>query len=350
MSSENKTRLAIIGAGPSGLAAAWKLRDDEELEITVFDKSRGVSGRAASRTRHGVRLDPGANYFRTDLPDISDLIHHQLPTNDLVEILGDIDVFDADGAISAGDPKLNLEKKWTYRNGISTIGKLLAEASGCNLRSGIRVHGIRQNPESQVWILKDEAGERLGYFDAVLIAIPAPQALDLLAPEDVGIAAALAPATYQRQWTFTFGYDSSQVSWPGDSYALINLDRAHDIAWLSRENAKLGRIPEDTLAVMAQMSPRWSAENFDRPPEELAVEVNQMLASFLDCKNDLESKWFDFQGWKFSLPTGQVNLEKAREVEACGIYLAGDALVGKGRVTEALQTGLDVADRIRDRV
>ena len=350
MSSKTKTRLAIIGAGPSGLAAAWKLRDSDDLKITIFDKSRGVSGRAASRARHGLRLDPGANYFKTDLPEISGLIHHQLPQDDLVEIVGDINVFDAAGTISAGDPKLNAEKKWTYRNGISTVGKLLAQASGCEIRSGVRIGGIRQNPESQVWVLKDDAGEKLGYFDAVLIAIPVPQALDLLAPEDVGIAAALSPATYQQQWTFTFGYDSEKSSWPGESYALINLDRGHDIAWLSRENAKPGRIPDDTLGVMAQMSPTWSLENFERTPDELAAEVNQMVAPFLVHQTAPEWKWFDSQRWKFSLPIGRVDLEKAREVESCGAYLAGDAVVGKGRVTEALQTGLDVAERIRENI
>ena len=61
MSTRRKKRLAIIGAGPAGLAAAWKLRDAGDIEITMFEKSQGVFGRAATRSRHGVRLDPGAN-------------------------------------------------------------------------------------------------------------------------------------------------------------------------------------------------------------------------------------------------------------------------------------------------
>jgi NADPH-dependent 2,4-dienoyl-CoA reductase/sulfur reductase-like enzyme len=70
-----RKRLAIVGAGPSGLAAAWRLRDVPEIDVTVFEKSNGVFGRAATRTRHGVRLDPGANYFRTDLPEIASMVH-----------------------------------------------------------------------------------------------------------------------------------------------------------------------------------------------------------------------------------------------------------------------------------
>ena len=86
-----RKRLAIVGAGPSGLAAAWRLRDVPEIDVTVFEKSNGVFGRAATRTRHGVRLDPGANYFRTDLPEIASMVHSQLQSDDLIEIAGAID-------------------------------------------------------------------------------------------------------------------------------------------------------------------------------------------------------------------------------------------------------------------
>src|SRR3546814_6562189 len=46
-------RVAIIGAGISGLACARRLRD-AGLEATLFDKSRGIGGRLATR-----RANPG---------------------------------------------------------------------------------------------------------------------------------------------------------------------------------------------------------------------------------------------------------------------------------------------------
>ena len=45
----NNPKLAIIGAGVSGLSAAWALKDSD-WEVSVFEKSRGPSGRAATRT------------------------------------------------------------------------------------------------------------------------------------------------------------------------------------------------------------------------------------------------------------------------------------------------------------
>src|SRR3546814_20322431 len=59
-------RVAIIGAGISGLACARRLRDDG-LEATLFAKSRGIRGRLATRRANPgnpeVAFDPGATHF-----------------------------------------------------------------------------------------------------------------------------------------------------------------------------------------------------------------------------------------------------------------------------------------------
>ncbi len=345
MSAVRKRRLAIIGAGPAGLAAAWKLRDAADIDVTVFEKSRGVFGRAATRSRHGLRLDPGANYFRTDLPEVAELIHSQLPNDELIEISGDVDVFDQHGSMAAGDDTLNGEKKWTYRSGINTLGKMLAAAAGCEIRHGIRVAQLRRHPQSRAWKLTDDRNADHGEFDGVLLALPAPQAMELLSPEEADIADAFSRATYQSQWSFTFGFDAAEVSWPGEFYALVNHDRQHRIAWLSRENAKPNRIPDHTLAVMAQMQPDWSVANFEASPEQLLLDVSKMIAELLGWRL-VDFRWADFQRWKFSLPTARADVDKLRSAESRGLYVAGDALVGKGRVAHALQTGLDAAERI----
>ena len=59
-------RVAIIGAGISGLACARRLRD-AGLEATLFDKSRGIGGRFATRRANPghpeVAFDHGATHF-----------------------------------------------------------------------------------------------------------------------------------------------------------------------------------------------------------------------------------------------------------------------------------------------
>ena len=56
-------RMAIIGAGIAGLSCAESLRRGGH-EVTVFEKSRGIGGRIATRrTPEDLRFDHGAQFF-----------------------------------------------------------------------------------------------------------------------------------------------------------------------------------------------------------------------------------------------------------------------------------------------
>ena len=55
-------KTAIIGAGIAGLTLARRLTDGGR-DVVVFDKSRGVGGRAATRRARGMCIDHGAQYF-----------------------------------------------------------------------------------------------------------------------------------------------------------------------------------------------------------------------------------------------------------------------------------------------
>ena len=54
-------RVAIIGAGMSGLACARRLVD-AGLSPVVFDKGQGIGGRMATRRVDGLQFDHGAQY------------------------------------------------------------------------------------------------------------------------------------------------------------------------------------------------------------------------------------------------------------------------------------------------
>ena len=55
------------------------------------------------------------------------------------------------------------------------------------------------------------------------------------------------------------------------------------------------------------------------------------------------------QRWKFAHPFTAAERDALRAAEETGIHVAGDALVGKGRVNLALETGLRAAERILER-
>lgn len=47
-----------------------------------------------------------------------------------------------------------------------------------------------------------------------------------------------------------------------DYYALLNLDREHDIAWLHVESDKEGHAPEGKSSLIVQMCDRFSLEHY----------------------------------------------------------------------------------------
>jgi len=56
-------RIAIVGAGVSGLVCGRTLASQGH-QVVVFEKSRGVGGRATTRLLHGCVVDHGAQYLR----------------------------------------------------------------------------------------------------------------------------------------------------------------------------------------------------------------------------------------------------------------------------------------------
>ena len=121
------------------------------------------------------------------------------------------------------------------------------------------------------------------------------------------------------------------------------------MAWLSFEEDKPGHVPEGQSLIIAQMAPAWSEPRYDLPLDDLAPEAARLAADLLGT--DLSGwAWADRQGWRYALPKGAVDRTVLDEAAGIGLFFAGDAVAGKGRVGHALETGLGAAERIRERV
>lgn len=341
------SHIAIVGAGAAGLATAWKLRTSSHT-VTVFEKSRGYSGRAATRRRKGLCYDHGANYFKMHTPELERLIRDQLPSGELVTIDRDVWTFDATGRVQSGDPEANASTKWTYRKGINTIGKLLAAASSATIQLQTRVDRLEQR--SGGWTVLDTDQVARGTFDAVVLTPPAPQTHDLIAASSVdgalheALLDDLSTVRYTSQFTIVLGYEH-EIHRPGDFYALLNTDGAHPVAWLSFEEDKPGHIPDGQSVLIVQMAPDWTDDHFEAPEAQLARAAATQASALLDV-DCCDPAWFDTQRWRYALPQSAATLDALRRGEKAGLFVAGDALVGKGRVNRAIETGLRCGERV----
>lgn len=346
------TRIGIVGAGVAGVAAAYAIEQRsatvaDDVEVTVLEASPAVGGRAAVRRRDGCTYDVGANYLQTDDERVTELVTETLDADGLVEVDGPVDTFDAAGEISPGrDPE---ERKLTYRSGISTLATRLVERSGATLHCETRVEAIER---AGTWRCHTAGGRTFGPFDVLVLTPPAPVTTSLLAdaawedPTRSTLAAAASSVPYRTIWSGVFHYPF-ELDVP--YYALVNVDREHEVGWLAREECKPGHVPDGETLLVVQAAPDWSAARTEVPPSDVLDELLSHAADLLDDERLRDPDWTDHHCWRHALPDDAVDPEPVREAEAAGCYCAGDWVAGEARLHAALASGLDVGERVIER-
>ena len=361
------TTLAIVGAGAAGLAAAHALRDSD-LAVTVFEKSRGVSGRAATRWRDAAdasgapfrwRYDHGAQYASPEAGSrVHTLLTETLDASGLTDLSGTVWPFDDDGTLRPDRARQDPGPRLTYEDGISALGRRLLDAApGVTLRGNTRVGALHF--EGGLWRVHADNGADLGAFDAVLLTPPAPQVVEILGASTMAdglrqrLVGALGEAEYRSQFTVVLAF-LEPVARP-EPYALVNAAEhgeaggGHAVAWLAVESDKPGRAPEGGTLLLAQMSPEWTQAHYDDAKDLVIAAATREIESLLDASLPAPA-WADTQRWKYALPNEGADAATLETGEDEGLFFAGDAIAGKGRVHLALESGIAAADRIRERL
>jgi protoporphyrinogen oxidase len=78
MAVEAKTAI-IIGAGPTGLAAAYELLDKTDIKPIVFEMSNHIGGLSRTICHNGNRIDAGPHRFYTNYDEVADWWLNILP-------------------------------------------------------------------------------------------------------------------------------------------------------------------------------------------------------------------------------------------------------------------------------
>lgn len=346
--NEQKETVAVVGAGAAGAGAAYALRN-AAVEVTVFEKSRGVCGRAATRRKNDCRYDHGANYFKDEDSRVTEIVTEDLDTEGLAEAEGPIWTFDADGTVSEGRDAD--DHKWTYRAGITQLAKRLFDRTEITIEKSTRVGGIERVDRG--WALADIDGADLGRYDALLLTPPAPQTADLLAAiewdDDLrdDLETAVRDVSFRPTITAVLHYPF-ELDRP--YYALVNTDKDHEIGWCSREECKPGHVPDGESLLVVQMGADWSADRIDDPPAEVVPDAADLTADLLDDDRLADPDWTDYQGWRYAQPGDVVAAEPLDRAAEYDLFVAGDWVAGEGRVHLALRNGLDTGERIADRL
>uniref|UniRef100_B8HVR6 FAD dependent oxidoreductase n=1 Tax=Cyanothece sp. (strain PCC 7425 / ATCC 29141) TaxID=395961 RepID=B8HVR6_CYAP4 len=186
--------VAIIGAGISGLACAHYLQK-QGYRVAVLEKSRGVGGRLATRRWGELRLDHGLPYLslKSDAAKaLQQLVTPLLEQKILTPWPETIGQLDPQGALSL----LPAHHCYAAPAGMSVIAKYLAQDLDLQLNQrlvGLWLGEWGKTGLQRHWQLSltTPTGEYLSQQAmAVVLAIPAPQALAICTPL---VAKGLAP-------------------------------------------------------------------------------------------------------------------------------------------------------------
>ncbi len=74
---KSQPRIAIIGAGPAGLSAAWFLKQNGYRSVRVFEKADRVGGKCLTFPFDGRRFDLAAHEMLAGYGDVMDGHRHR---------------------------------------------------------------------------------------------------------------------------------------------------------------------------------------------------------------------------------------------------------------------------------
>ena len=335
MSSSPKLKIAIIGTGMSGLACADALGSG--FEISLFDKSRGLSGRLSSRRAKSdetdYAFDHGTQYFRAEDARFVDWLQPFHAAGHVRTWTPRHVTIGRDGSVT---PREDTGRKLTFSPSMNMIGKaLLAGRPQWKLFLDTGICAIEGG--AGAWTLVADA-QRFGPFEHVVLAIPPVQAAALL-PDDATFTDALAAVAMQGCHTLMLGYDAAEASNADWDCAHFDDDM---LGFTAFNQTKSGRPAATALTLQARHD--WSEARIE---DDVEVVASEMKTRFTELTGlSMAASGYDrIHRWRYAstiAPAGQAFLHDA----AMGLSAIGDWCTGS-KVEDAFLSGHALGAHLR---
>jgi predicted NAD/FAD-dependent oxidoreductase len=332
LSSVAALRVAVVGAGVSGLACASTLAA-RGAQVTVIDKGRVPGGRVSTRATAFGTFDHGAQYFT--------LQHHRFEAAvQSWQVAGAAAPWS--GRLLAYDKGVSCEKtlsamRFVGRGGMEAIGRHLA--AGLNIEQGRRVARIeRRNAR---WYLVDDAAQEVSMrgFDVLVLAMPSTQAAELVRDHSP-LARTMAAVEWAPCWAGMLAL-ARPAKAPFDG-AFLNDNPV--LSWVARDSSKPERAPVPGIAErwVLHGRPQWSNRYLEL---EAAKAAQQLLKAFAaQIERDLVPAHLAAHRWRYATPINPLRQDFLWDHDA-RLGAIGDWCNGP-RVEGAYLSGLALADAL----
>lgn len=296
--------VVVIGAGLSGLAAASQLHQ-AGFSVLVVDKSRGLGGRLATRRLGATAIDHGCLYLEPFANSALSPIPELLAADVLQPWQPEAFSLSADGALRP----IATGTLYIAPQGMSAVAKALAP--GLNIHRHWRASAL--TPLPQGWRIE---GKTLGgaapqptalEARAVVVAIPAPQAIALIAAAAQhheglrGLVQQLQTIDFEPVITVMAGYGLRRAPQPSAQKEpggwLVAANAHPTLRWVGLDSSK--RTDPQEPVVVIHSSAAFATQSIDRPDldpvgQELLATATGILGAELSSP-----AWMQVHRWRY---------------------------------------------------
>ena len=309
------TKIAIIGAGLSGLSAAHFLKDN--AEITLFEKACDVGGRISTRRAEPYFFDHGAQYFTARTKAFQDFIQPLINQGIIERWSARYVKFDSDQIIERKN-WIDDEPRYVGVPGMNKIAKHLAE--GLNVHINTRIVSLKRG---NTWQLTDESGQLYSDFDWVISTAPSPQAVAVL-PKKFKYYDDIKDVEMRACFSLMLGFSKNIP---------LEFEAAHvihsDISWIAVNSHKPGRT--DRFTLMVHSSEEYSEAHIDDDRETVMQHLMNETSNVIGHDVSI-ADYKTVHGWRYANNAKRENchifLDPDLKLAACGDWCLGGRVEG----------------------
>ncbi|NDJ19806.1 NAD(P)/FAD-dependent oxidoreductase [Myxacorys almedinensis] len=331
--------VAIVGAGVAGLTCAQRLHQ-AGYRVVVVEKSRGLGGRMATRRLHGTHADHGVCYLTPKHQPFKALLDRLVEQGILKTWTETIHQLDSQGRVSV---LADRSPCYASPTGISAI----ARAISINLTIWLNQRITQIEAVETGWRLRCEETSIAQTPDlvakALVMAIPAPQAIVLLQPlglesyVDQLKAVEFAPSIS----AIALYPQSRQSEAEALSFQGIVGSPGLDLSWIGFDSSKQSQPSQPVFVIQSSAAfahQFFEAANIQAVGENLLAQAAHVTAPWL-AKPDV----LQVHRWRYAFPTTPLSQPFLVAPTDSPLVCTGD-WCGGNRVESAFQSGFSTAD------